>query len=338
MLWLTAVLILQQPGPAPVKVADVESRRVKQTAALVGTVRAWRRSTVAAEVEGRVVKLRFDEGDTVKAGAPLAVLDSALLRIQIKAAESALAAARARHEQSKTRLARLKRLIDQKVVSEDELETGSKREEELGHEAARSGDELNRLKITLEKKTIAAPFDGIVVVKKTEVGQWVSAGGAVAVVVDLSRVEVRVDLPARHIAGVSRGTRVDIRVDAYKETVFSGTVVAVVPVADTLSRNFPLRVEVPNTDERLKDGMLCTVEVPLEAERDALLVPKDAIVSRGNATFVVTVVDGKARSVPVTIGRGYEGMIEVRGSLKAGQKVVTRGNERLRDGQAVKPE
>lgn len=334
---MLALMLLQEA--VPVRTAEVESVRVKQTTGLVGTARAWRRSVVASEIEGRVAELMAEEGHTIEAGAPLARLDSELLRIDVSTAESALSASRARHEQSRSRLERLSKLIEQKVVSEDEMQTEQRREEELGHEAARAEEVVRRLKTSLEKKTIAAPFDGIVTAKRTEVGQWVAAGGAVAELVDLSRVEVRVELPERHVAGVERGERVEVLADALSGRVFEGTVVAVVPVADDMARTFPLRVEVANADGALKDGMLCRVEVPLEAEREALLVPKDAIVPRGDASFVVLVVDGRASIVPVTVGRGYDAKVEVTGAaVRAGAVVVTRGNERLRDGTPVKPE
>ena len=330
-------LLLQEA--VPVRTAEVESTRVKQTTALVGTVRAWRRSVVASEVEGRVAELPAEEGRAVSAGAPLARLDSEILEIQVRGAESALAAAHARHEQSRARLERLSKLIEQNVVSDDEIQTERLREEELGHDAARAGEEVRRLKSTLEKKIIPAPFDGIVTAKRTELGQWVAAGGAVAELVDLSRVEVRVDLPERYVGGVVPGTGVDVRADAHAGRAFAGTVVAVVPVADDMARTFPLRIEVSNGDAALKDGMLCRVEVPLEAEREALLVPKDAIVPRGDASFVVLVVDGRASIVPVTVGRGYDANVEVSGpAVRAGAVVVTHGNERLRDGTPVKPE
>lgn len=334
---MLALLMLQDA--VPVRTAEVETVTVKQTTGLVGTARAWRRSVVASEIEGRVAELMAEEGRAVQAGAPLARLDSELLAIEVSAAESSRAAARARHEQSRTRLERLRKLIEQNVVSEDELQTEQRREEELGHEAARAEEAVRRLKTSLEKKTITAPFDGIVTAKLTEVGQWVAAGGAVAELVDLSRVEVRVELPERHVAGVEPGARVEARADALAGRAFEGVVVAVVPVADDMARTFPLRVEVPNADGALKDGMLCRVEVPLEAEREALLVPKDAIIQRGDAAFVALVVDGRASIVPVLVGRGYDAKVEVSGaSVRAGAVVVTRGNERLRDGAPVKPE
>jgi RND family efflux transporter MFP subunit len=338
-MWVVVAAWWAAQEAVPVRTGVVEARRVQQSASLVGTARAWRRSVVAGEVEGRVARMRVDEGETVRDGAPLAELDSELLRVQVRAAEAARAAADARHRQSTARLERLRKLSETKIVSEDELETEMRREEELGHERARAAAEAERLSMTLTKKIVRAPFDGVVVAKRTEVGQWLSPGGAVAEIADLSRVQVRVELPERYAAAARRELPVEIRADALPERLFKGTIVALVPSADDLARSFPLRIEVANPDVALKDGMLCRAEVPLEGERDALVVPRDALVARGNASFLVLVEEGKARSLAVKLGRAYGDAVEVVGdTLRAGQVVVTRGNERLRDGQPVKSE
>jgi RND family efflux transporter MFP subunit len=198
----------------------------------------------------------------------------------------------------------------------------------------------------IEKHTVRAPFAGSVIATSTEVGAWISQGDAVAEVIELDPVEVRVSVPETQIAKVVPGLNALVIVPALSSEPRTGQVARVIPQADIRSRTFPVLVRLPNpvgaNGPELKAGMLADVVPELRVASEALLVPKDALVLGGPAP-VVFVVDGDAssqqltaRPVPVQIGRAEGGSVEVRGQLLPGQRIVIEGNERLRPGQPIR--
>ena len=192
-----------------------------------------------------------------------------------------------------------------------------------------------RLEDKLTQTVITAPFAGVVVKEHTEVGQWLSQGGPVVELVDLSSVEVTVPVPERYISSLHRGDAAPLALDALPGRSFAGRVVQIIPQANTSSRTFPVKVEVANPDGLIKSGMFARVTLPVERGRRALVVPKDALISRGPVDTLFVVADGKVRQVAVKRGRASGVWVAVEGPVEEGQLVVVRGNERLRDGMPV---
>jgi RND family efflux transporter MFP subunit len=211
----------------------------------------------------------------------------------------------------------------------------------------------NLLMDRLEKFTIRAPFDGYVVARHTEQGAWIRSGDAVAEVVAIDPMEVTVHVPESQIGGLQhvlvaadaagQPVRADVRIAALGPEVFSGEVARIVPQADLKARTFPVKLHVANPREgrwhRLKAGMLAQVTLPVGPPVQATLVPKDALVLGGPFPQVLVLAPSGAgqavRAVPVEVGLAQGTWIAVRGQVTAGDRVVVRGNERLRDGQRV---
>jgi RND family efflux transporter MFP subunit len=124
-------------------------------------------------------------------------------------------------------------------------------------------------------------------------------------------------------------------VDALNPEKFTGKIAAIIAVGDSASRSFPVKVSVDNSDNRIKGGMLCRVSLAIGKPSSVLAVPKDAVVNMGQQHLLYVVQEGVAQPLPVQLGDTSDSMIEVKGSIKAGMQVVTRGNERLRPGQPV---
>lgn len=238
-------------------------------------------------------------------------------------AETAQEAVRQRLEQARARL----RL----------LEAGPRKERiaRARAELQAAAAEVAGLEDEIARTTIEAPFDGVVTAERTQRGQWVGKGGAVVEMVDLGRVEIVVQVPERLLSRVRVGRAVRVRFDALGEGNFAGEVMAVVPQADVVARTFPVKVRVPNREGRIKAGMFARVSFPLGGPREAVLVPKDAVVQRAGGTLVFVLNDDTVHEVPVRLGPAQEGAIAVEGPIRPGQLVVVRGNERLRSGQTV---
>ena len=158
--FLLLLAVSQGPPAVPVRVAPVEEREVNRLVELVGSALPRRRSVVAAQVEGPVVKVLFVEGSEVKAGAPLAELDARELELSVKAAAAAKAEIEARHRRAGERLKRSKGLFDKGRISEEEYKDDLHSEVALKEEGLRAGANLDRLKTRLGKAVVRAPSGG----------------------------------------------------------------------------------------------------------------------------------------------------------------------------------
>ena len=321
--------------PAKVQTAPVVLKEIQERVTLVGRVTPWRKSTVASEGEGKVDRVKVRRGDSVKGGITLALLDNKTVSIRLKSAQAKADAAGARYEKAKDRLLRGEQLIKKEAISEGEFKDIilSEAEERSTYEDALAGALL--LEEELRKSTIRAPFSGVITEELTEVGQWLGRGDGVFEMVDLSSVRIVVDLPERYVSEVTVGAKVTVSIDAAGGRPFEGVVHALIPEGSHTGHIFPMEIRVQNDDRTIKGGMLARVDFPLGLKKAITLVPKDAVITRGNKRFILTVEDGSAREVIVETGKASGGLIAVEGDIKEGAAVITRGNERVRGGSKV---
>jgi RND family efflux transporter MFP subunit len=195
--------------------------------------------------------------------------------------------------------------------------------------------EIQHKQDSISKKVILAPFSGFVVKEHTEVGQWIEKGGPIVTLADLSIMEILVEVPERYVPKLVLGGSTQVTVDALNPERFTGKIAAIIPVGDSASRSFPVKVAVENSDNHIKGGMLCRISLAIGKPKSVLAVPKDAVVNMGQSHLVYAVQEGVAKPLPVQLGNASDSMIEIKGAIEAGMQVVTRGNERLRPGQPV---
>ncbi len=282
-------------------------------------------------------------------------------------AQARLGQAKADLELSRWKEERTRALFEKGSVTEDEVKETSLaaargeekvREEEEGvrlveagpraerKEQARAGvaaqqAAVDRLDEDLKRHTILAPFAGYVVREHTEVGQWLGKGSPVVEIAALDEADILVPVLEDYVGGVRLGAKAAVTVGALPGVAFDGRVAHIVPSGDARARTFPVKVRVANAPEggsvRLKAGMFARVVLAVGEPADTLLVPKDALVLGGPSpmVYVVGEADSTVRPVPVEAGLAEDGWIAVTGPVAEGQKVVVRGNERLRPGQQV---
>ncbi|MCC6449578.1 MAG: efflux RND transporter periplasmic adaptor subunit [Candidatus Aureabacteria bacterium] len=189
-----------------------------------------------------------------------------------------------------------------------------------------------------EKAPVESPLAGLVGRIYVDKGTNVTAQTAVALVVAIDQVKVRLDVPERYLPQVSIGQTARVRVDAYPGTVFDGTVTRISPVVEIETRTAPVEISIDNADHRLKPGMFAGVQLVLEQRENVLTVLQEAVIGREPDTYVFVVNDGVARVRNVALGLRENYRVEVREGLKAGDMVAVMGQERLRDGAAVSVE
>ncbi|WP_432737692.1 efflux RND transporter periplasmic adaptor subunit [Maridesulfovibrio sp. FT414] len=321
-----------QMPPANVVAAKSQAGQVAPQSNYIGTVYFSEVSDVASEVSGKIVRVEVEEGDIVKKGAVLIQLSSDLLNTEIRAAQSAYAEAKANYDLAKRDDRRITQLYKSGSVHEGEYDSKRFKAIAMESELASSQSKLHRLQIQLEKKTIRAPFDGVVIKRDVYLGEWLAVGAEVAKLGMNTSYDVVVNVPQEVSQVVKPGLEVGINVGGKD---YTGKVFAVIPRGDVASRTFPIKIRV-NGDSGLAQGMEARVSLPSGLASETVVVPRDAVITLRGTTMVIAVVEGKAQPIPVQV-IGYKGMSAgVRGQgLKPGMDIVTKGNERLRPGQPV---
>ena len=206
--------------------------------------------------------------------------------------------------------------------------------------AAASQAEAEMAKDRLERATIRAPFNGVITFKHTEVGAWVAVGDELFDLEKNHKVRVRVDVPEAFYNSIPIGSEVSMTFDSAPNATFVGQVTQKIPRAQGRSRAFPVKVELDNPQGLLATGMLARVNLKTPHEgQTSVIVPRDALVPRGPKQILYRVQDKDGQPVAemleVKSGRYFGEAVEVFGDLRAGDRVVVRGNERLRPGQPL---
>lgn len=321
--------------PAPVVVATVDIQMVSRQLTLVGTVRAKAQSIVAAEVSGLVDAFSVKEGDLVKKGHVMARLKFRDLELELKGKHAEKQRIQANVENAEKELERVRALKTLKSVAGRKYDDALYGHRALQHELEKAQAQIDALEYRISQKQVKAPFTGFVATEHTQIGQWLQAGSPVVTLVDISKVKISVDVPERYISEMGQGSEVAVVVKSISGNHFTGIIDAVLPQGNSTSRTFPVKIVLDNPGFTIKSGMEAVATFNLSSTQKALVVPKDAVVTAGNAKLVYRVNDQKAAPVPVTVIGYYKGGAAVKGPLKTGDAVVVRGNERLRPGQPV---
>lgn len=325
-----------QPPPSPVRYTEAINHEVHRSIRLPGTVESRVSSVVAAEVAALVVGMEVEEGDSVAQDQPLARLRTISYDLQLRAAEGQLKEAQARLELADSKLSRARELYADEVISQDQLDDAFSEFTAWQGRVDQYTAQIDSLKVALNRCVVRAPFAGVVTRKLTDVGQWMETGGPVVEMVALNLLDVRVEVPERYYDELDRGVAARVTFAALPGANAGGKIEQVIPRADPQARTFPVKVRISNRDGRIGVGMLAEVSLPVGQTYDAVLVPKDALVRQGNQEMVYRIkADEMVEPVPVTGGQGLGEWVEVQGPLEAGERVVTRGNERLFPGMPV---
>jgi RND family efflux transporter MFP subunit len=298
----------------------------------VGSVYYARKSDVAAEVEGVVDQVFFEEGYRVKKGDPLVSLEPDILDTVISGTRADYELVLVEMEQAEKELKRREPLYKEGSVSESSYDEYFFKSKMLKNRALSIKASLDRLLLEKKKKKIRAPFDAIVMQKNAEKGEWVKEGGMIAVVADDSEVDVIVEVPSGMLQYLHSGREIDITTGDLK---LKGKFLFFVPKGDVATRTFSVKIRLKNLDG-LVEGMEARALLPTASRQESLLVPRDALVVKFGKDAVFVVEEGKAKMVAVAV-QGYSGLsVGVVGpGLEVGQQVVVKGNERLFGGEQL---
>ena len=320
------------PPPAAVVVSEVKNGFVAPEAEFVGTVFYLEVSDVAAEVNGRIEVVSFEEGQRIKTGHVLVRLNADLLEKNLKGTKASYEQAFSELEKARSDFQRIENLYQRQVVPEQVYDENRFKVKGLEKKAESLKAEVERLEVELQKKVIKAPFDGVVIKKFVDRGEWLSPGSSVATIARDEIIDVVVDVPEEVMKFIRTGIEVRVKAGG-KET--KGKIFALIPRGDIATRTFPVKVRL-NNFLSLVEGMEARVSLPTSDRKRSLMVPRDAVLPLFGQNVVFAIIESKASMIPVKV-IGYQGnMVGIEGErLSEGMKVAVKGNERLRDGQPV---
>ena len=312
-----------QMPPTAVETARPKVDTIVERVSAVGTVRAAESVVMRPEFAGRIDKVHFEEGQSVKASDPLFTLDATVVGSEVNEWKATVA-------QSRRDLDRTKELVARKLAAQGDLDA---KRAQLEVDEAR----LQSAQTRLDKSIIRAPFSGVVGLRKVSRGEYVTAGQELVSLVQLDPIKLDFRVPESALGRIRPGQGVRIEVDAFPGESFTGSVYAIDPQLDAAGRAVQLRATIPNENARLRPGLFARVELELDTRANALLLPEQALWPQGEKQFVYVVDNGTAKLVEVSIGIRQNGMVEITRGLDKDAQVITAGQLKIGPGMPVQP-
>lgn len=319
------------PPPATVSVAQAHEVKLAPSRWVPGSVVSRDDARIASVASGRVVEVA-EVGTVVARGDRIAKLDDTSLKLRLEQSRASAGRAKAQRDLAQTQATRLAKLAPGNAIAQTQLDEARATLESAQQELARADAERRSIEHDLSETEIRAPFGGVVTERFVQRGEYLNTGGQVAHLVDTTHLEARVQAPLALATKLAAGQSVTMRLHGATQPV---SVRTVVPVGDERSRQFELRVNLPEGVALV--GTALEVALPETEGVAALTVPRDALVLRESQTYVMRVkADNTAERVDVKPGSARDTLVEVTGALAEGDRVVIRGAERLNPGQSVK--
>ena len=319
-----------QPPPEAVTTVVAGQDEWPVTQAAIGTTAPVQGVTVSADLPGIVDRIAFESGRYVREGDVLVELDTRQEKAQLAAAE-------AQRDLARVNFQRMDGLVTDGAISRADFDRAAAEQKQT---EARVGE----IRATIERKTIRAPFSGVLGIRQVHLGQYLSAGDAVVPLQSLDPIYVNFGVPQQEAGQLRVGRLVRVTADDLPGVALAGRVTAIDSVVDEATRNVKVQATFANPHGRLRPGMFVQVEAAAGASRAIVALPASAIsyAPYGDSVFVVTDMKGPdgrtyrgVRQQFVKLGRARGDQIAVISGVKPGEEVVTSGVFKLRNGAAV---
>lgn len=331
---------MPQP-PATISAGVAQQQTWHDTVEGVGTLVAVNGTQVTTESAGVISAIRFKPGDHVKAGAVLLQLNASTEVATLKSLE---ATARLNAIQSE----RYRELAATKLVSRDEAD-------KRAADAVTARAQVDAQRALVDRKTIRAPFSGVLGIRKVNLGQYVNPGDELVSLQALDPIYINFNLPEQRLPQIQKGSVVNVQVDAMPGEKFEGTITSVEPQVDPQTRNFQVQATLRNPDDKLRPGTFARVTFNQGSEQRVVVIPQTAISFNpyGNSVYVISEApakadqaQGKPEGTPpgptlvvkqrfVKTGATHGDLIAVTEGLKPGERVATSGLLKLRNDATV---
>jgi membrane fusion protein (multidrug efflux system) len=318
-----------QPPPESVTTIVASQESWPVTLSAIGTVAAVQGVTVSADLPGTIERIGFDSGKSVREGEVLALLDT-------RQEQAQLAAAEAQRELTRLNFERMQGLLNERVISRSEFDRATA-------ERRQADARVGEIRAAIDRKTIRAPFSGVLGLRQINLGQYMTGGDAVVTLQSLNPIYVNFGVPQQSAAQMRVGR--NVRISANEQAaVFTGRVTAIDSIVDAATRNIQVQATLANADGKLRPGMFVQAEAVMGGGGPVVALPASAIsyAPFGDSVFVVTDLKTEkgqtyrgVRQQFVKVGAGRGDQISITSGVKPGDEIVTSGLFKLRNGAAV---
>jgi membrane fusion protein (multidrug efflux system) len=351
MKWLVAVALISgvlvagcgsgdggQAGSQPISVtlARVAAVDVEDEIEATGQLLAVEHAEIAAEVDGRITEIVVDEGRPVAADEPVLSIDPERRTLEVDRTRARVGEARAALREQHREYARVTELRGRKVASQTQLDQAETALALAQSRLLAAEADLGVAERALRDATVRAPFAGLIAERFVSRGEFVGSGQKLFDLVSLDPIEVEFHLTEVDSSRAALGQTVAIRVAPFPDEVFEGRVTVVSPIIDERSRTLRVKARIDNADERLRPGLFARIDLGIAKRSGVAMIPEDAVLQRADGPVVFRMVaDDRVERVVIETGEHHEGQVEVIRGLAPGDRVVTRGQFRLSDGERV---
>jgi membrane fusion protein (multidrug efflux system) len=308
-------------GGLPAEVVRVKAETLKSTIRSIGNLKANQSVILSSEVSGRISAIGFKDGAQVD-------INTALFQLDNSTQKALLNEARARVKLSQTEFKRVKKLFNQRVVSETDLDSAAAN-------LVINQSQAEYANAQLQKLTIKAPYKGMIGLHDISIGDYVNAGEDLVRLVEIKTLKFDFALPETYLSRVKLGQRIKISTAAFPGNLYEGSVTAISPAFNEQTRSLMVRAIIQNTSLELRPGLFANVILEVSQNDHAILVPEQALIPQGQQYFVMKVVDGQVEQVPVTIGQRRKSEVELLSGVKENDVVIIAGQIKLRPGAPV---
>jgi membrane fusion protein (multidrug efflux system) len=317
-----------QPPPEAVTTIVAQQEEWPSTLNAIGTVAAVQGVTVSADLPGTVERIGFDSGKAVREGEVLALLDT-------RQEQAQLAAAEAQRELTRLNFDRMQGLLNERVISQSEFDRSTA-------ERRQADARVGEIRAAIDRKTIRAPFSGVLGLRQVNLGQFLSGGDAVVTLQSLNPIYVNFGVPQQSTGQMHVGR--NVRITAEQAGAFTGRVTAIDSVVDPATRNIQVQATLANPNGKLRPGMFVQAEAVVGTSGSVISLPSSAIsyAPYGDSVFVVADLKSEkgqtyrgVRQQFVKVGAARGDQISIVTGVKPGDEVVTSGLFKLRNGAAV---
>jgi len=338
-------------NPIPVETVAATIRRLHVTLEQTGDIRPRLEVNVHPKISGKIIEsILVEKGDFVEKGALIATLDDEMIRAQIREGEAALSSANAKLIEVEAQLTllgkdrrRIAKLVKTRAMSQQKLDRiNSQYEAALaGKKVAlalieRAQASVNLLKILHKDHQVVSPIAGYISARYVDAGSMSDAKKPIVRVSDEKIVKIITSVSEQDYPSIKKGLKAEIRVDAFPHKVFHGTVAVINPTLDPTTRTGEFEIFVPNEDLTLRSGMFANIRLQL-GNRTAVTIDKDALLRLPGtgSYYVYTVQNSRAVLKNIQIGLIQANLAEIKAGLAAGEQVIVKGQNRVKDGLPV---
>jgi membrane fusion protein (multidrug efflux system) len=324
-----------EPAPALVEAAPVTRQTIERELSVTGSLLPAAETTVSAEVSGRATHLAFDVQQAVRQGDILAHLDDTEYRLQLAQAKATLAQARLTAERAEQDFSRDTELLATGSIAQRAFDISRTARDAASAQLAAAEAALTLAEKRLADTAIRAPISGVITARLIDVGDYIRSPEAVATIMQVNPLKIRLSVPERFAASVQPGQPLTVSVEAYPGQTFQGKLTRINPATDPATRTFTAEGVLPNPDGQLKPGFFAKATVITGVVEQTLVVPAEAILTVDRKPVVFIARHGAATLTPVEVGDRQNQTVEILQGVAEQDSVLVNGHTTLTDGARI---